>query len=75
MSLASAIPRITGRFRTRVKTDLVGSITVGIVCATAHWKLVSVPSFEKWEIHDAAVRAATLKENDEWMTENNYSRQ
>ena len=61
--VASAIAPITGRFRTRLTRDLVGSISLGTVMAYYYWHKVHVPSMAKFRAHDAAVKVQVDAEN------------
>lgn len=73
--MTSALAPITGRFRSRLYRDLVGSITVGVGFAYLFWNGYHKPKMNKFNAFDAANKAKIEAEEKEWMTENNYSRQ
>ncbi len=61
--VASAIAPITGRFRTRLVRDLVGSLTLGTAAAYYYWHNIHIPSMAKFRAHDAAVKIQVDAEN------------
>ena len=70
-----AIPAITGRFKRTLYRDLVGSITLGTGLGYYFWFSHAVPKQQKFNDFNQQNRDRILKEEQEWMTENNYSRQ
>jgi hypothetical protein len=72
---ASAIAPITGRFRRRILRDLAGSLTVGTVLAFGWWYGHSRAKFEQYRVFNEANKARIVAEEEQWMKENNYSRQ
>lgn len=74
-SSKSAIAPITGRFRMRLKRDLVGSIGTGAAFAYLFWYGYHKPKMAMYLNFDAENKARILEEEKAWMTENNYSRQ
>jgi hypothetical protein len=72
---ASAIAPITGRFRMRLKRDLVSSIGLGGVLGYCFWYGYHKPKMAMFLTFDAENKARILEEEKSWMTENNYSRQ
>jgi hypothetical protein len=73
--MVSAIAPITGRFRRRVYRDLVAAISFGGVLAFGWWYGHSRPKFEQYRVFNEANKKRLIAEEEQWMTENNYSRQ
>lgn len=54
--MPSVAAKITGRFARRVTRDVVGSITVGTICAYTWWHYSHLPKFSQWREHDLKVK-------------------
>jgi hypothetical protein len=73
--MVSAIAPITGRFRRRIYRDLVGSLSLGTGLAFAWWYGYSRAKFTEYRNFNEANKKKMIAEEEQWMTENNYSRQ
>ena len=71
----SAIAPITGRFKRGLYRDLVGSVTAGVGLGYWFWYSHAVPKSEKFKAFNEQNKQRILAEEQEWMKDNNYSRQ
>ncbi len=59
----STIAPITGRFRSRIVRDLVGSITLGVALSYVWWHQFHLPAITKWRAFDKIAKAKIQEEN------------